>query len=350
MVSVRELATIGSPTFLERKVQGVEDAARLLVVPVQGGRYVVAGATLSDRQEAVNRFLVQFAIGAPVALALTSLAGWAVAGAALRPVERIRAEAAAISASEPHRRLPVPQTRDELTRLATTLNEMLTRLQDSLARERRLVDDASHELRTPLAVLKGELDLALSRSRSPQELEAAVRRASAEADRLARLAEDLLVLARTEGGRLPLRRTEVSLAGLVSETRRGLEPRAKAAGVSLQVAVPDEQVRVDPVRLRQALENLVDNALRHTPPGGRVTVRAERTDDHVTLRVEDSGRGFPHDLLERVFEPFARDDAGGSGAGLGLAIVRTVAEAHGGTATAENVPGGGARVVLTLPI
>ncbi|MDX6596015.1 MAG: hypothetical protein QOI72_1397, partial [Solirubrobacterales bacterium] len=155
------------PTFVNRAVPGLEDPARLLVVPVDGGRFVVVGATLSDRREALDQLLALFAIGGPVALLLMSVAGWALAGAALRPVERMRQEAGAISASEPERRLPVAAADDELRRLAVTLNAMLDRLQHSLARERRFVDDASHELRTPLAILKGELDLALSRERSP---------------------------------------------------------------------------------------------------------------------------------------------------------------------------------------
>lgn len=197
---------VTAPVFVDRPVPGLEDPARLLIVPVDGDRFVVVGATLSDRREALRQLLALFAIGGPVALLLMSLAGWALAGAALRPVERIREEAGAISASEPDRRLPVEAADDELRRLAITLNAMLDRLQRSLARERRFVDDASHELRTPLAMLKGELDLALSRGRSPAELETTLRRASAETDRLAVLADALLVYARSEGGRLPVAR------------------------------------------------------------------------------------------------------------------------------------------------
>src|SRR5439155_1173537 len=136
-------------------------------------------------------------------------AGWIVIGSALGPVERMRQEAAAISASEPERRLPVPSSGDELARLGTTLNAMLDRLQDALERERRFVDDASHELRTPLSILKMELDLALARARTPEELESALTNAAEETDRLVRLAQDLLVLARLEGGRVLVHRAEV---------------------------------------------------------------------------------------------------------------------------------------------
>jgi two-component system OmpR family sensor kinase len=350
MLPTAELRTIDRPTFLDRRVAGVEDPARLFVVPIDDGagrRFVVVGAVLSDRHEALSRLLVLFAIGGPVALALVSTAGWVLAGAALRPVERMRQEAAAISASEPERRLPVPPTGDELARLATTLNGMLERLQTSLGAERRFVDDASHELRTPLGVLKGELDLALSRPRTAGELETTLRRASEETDRLARLAEDLLVLSRSEGGRLPVHPEEIRLGELLEEACRDHRDGSRAAGIELIITVPaDDRARVDPARLRQAVENLVDNAIRHVRPGGTIEVEAQIDDGVACVSVRDSGPGFPPEILPRAFEPFARGD--GAGAGLGLAIVRAVAEAHGGTASAENLPEGGSRVEIVL--
>jgi two-component system OmpR family sensor kinase len=346
LVPASELPGAG-PLFTSRRIAGLEDPARLLVVPLDGGRtFIVVGATLSDRYEALDRLLVLFAIGGPVALALMSLAGWLLAGAALRPVERMRVEAAAISASEPDRRLAVPPTGDELGRLATTLNEMLRRLQDALARERRFVDDASHELRTPLGILKGELELALSRPRRADDLEAALRRASAETDRLVRLAEDLLVLARAKDGRLPVHREDIALARIVGEACEGRRALADAGGVSLEVDAADERASLDPVRVRQAVENLVDNAVRHSPAGAAVRVSAFREDGRVRIRVDDAGPGFAPSELATAFDPFA--GAGDGGAGLGLAIVRAVADSHGGDVVAENPPGGGARVTLTL--
>jgi signal transduction histidine kinase len=279
------------------------------------------------------------------------MAGWAVAGAALRPVERIRMEAAAISESEPDRRLPVPETGDELARLARTLNAMLGRLQEALEREHRFVDEASHELRTPLAILKAELDLALARPRSQAELEATVRSASVETDQLVQLAEDLLVLARTNGGRLPLRRMPVSLAGLLMDTAAPFQARARAARSRIEVVAPDEQVELDPVRLRQAMQNLLDNAIRHGGGGQPIVVTGQRDGEAVRITVEDRGRGFPAEVLGRAFEPFSSSPVsadGGIGAGLGLAMVSAVAEAHGGHVSVANSEGGGARVVLVV--
>ena len=351
LVPVAELRTITRPTFLDRRVPGLDDQARLLVVLAGGGRFVVVGAILSDRQEALDRLLVLFGIGGPIALLLAAAAGWVLAGAALRPVERMRREAAAISVSEPERRLPVPDTGDELARLATTLNQMLERLQESFGRERRFVDDASHELRTPLGVLKAELDLAVSRERSPREMEDTIRRASEETNRLARLAQDLLVLSRARGGQIPVQREEVDLREVLEDACRDHRERARAAGVELVVRAPEGRVHLDPARLRQAVENLVDNSLRHVPSGGTIEVTAAVDDTDVTVSVRDSGPGFPPAFLERAFEPFARSDAEArdpSGAGLGLAIVRAVAEAHGGSSSAENPSGGGALVTLRL--
>jgi two-component system OmpR family sensor kinase len=351
LVPASVLSRIHAPAFLDRIVPGIDGPVRLLVVPVHEAAIrvdVVAGATLAQRSRALRAFLVRFALGAPVAVAVASAAGWLVAGQALRPVDRIRSEAAAISSTEPDRRLPVPDGDRDLARLSITLNEMLGRLQESLTRERRLVDDASHELRTPLAVLKGELDVALSRGRSREELETTLRRAASETDRLVGLANDLLVLARTEGGRMPVRRAEVALSEAVHDAIRTFEPRFRAKGVRLRSDAVDDVVRIDRARLRQAVENLLDNALRHTPRGGHVDVAAVHTGGEAIVCIEDSGAGFPEDFVQRAFEPFARADRGSDGTGLGLAIVRAVAEAHAGQATAENIPGGGARVRLTL--
>ncbi|TMK98823.1 MAG: HAMP domain-containing protein [Actinobacteria bacterium] len=353
-LAVDDLGSLSGPRFLTRRVHGVDDPARLLAVPAtMEGRsvVVVVGSTLGDRNDALSRLLLLLAIAGPVALAVSSCAGWMLAGAALRPVERMRSEAEAISGSEPDRRLGVPATGDELDRLATTLNGMLKRLEEAMERERRFVDDASHELRTPLGVLKVELDVALARPRSEEELVAALRAASEETDRVVALAEDLLVLARTRGGKLPVQRVPVPLRELLQEAYQPFKSRARSLGVALDLQAPDVTVRFDPVRVRQAVANLVDNALRHGG-GKRITITARLERSVVEIEVLDSGSGFPPSVLGTAFDPFARGPAapqnGEVGAGLGLAIVRAVAQAHGGQATAENVEGGGARVRIVM--
>ena len=328
--------------FLTREVDG--EPMRLLVTPT-----LVVGASLEDRDEALDELLAQLFVVGPLALLLASGAGYFLATAALKPVEAMRREAAGISVDAAGRRLPLPRARDEIRRLGETLNAMLGRLEEGLARERRFVADASHELRTPLALLQTELELALRHKRSEDELEAALRSARDEVDRLARLAEDLLVLARLDEGRLPLRTEPLAANDLLEAVARRFDARASSEGRRLEVRSDALSLAGDRLRLEQALGNLVDNALRYGT--GTVRLEAERHDGEVELRVADEGEGFSPNLLSVAFERFTRlDEARGDGAaGLGLAIVDAIARAHGGVARAANGPGGGAVVVLVLP-
>jgi len=333
--------------FLERR------GARLLVTPIErnGRRLVlVVGTSLDDREEALEALLAQLAIVGPLALLLSAAAGYLLAAAALRPVEAMRRQAAAISSERLDRRLTLPGARDELRRLGETLNAMLGRLETGLARERRFVADASHELRTPLALLRTELELALRRPRPPAELEAALRSAAEEVERLTRLAEDLLVLARADDeGRLPLRCAQLSSDELLEHVARRFAARAAEEGRKLEVAADGTELVADRLRLEQALGNLVDNAMRHG--AGTVGLEARGSNGCVELRVSDEGVGFPPGFLPRAFDRFSRTDEArsGGGAGLGLALVETVARAHGGTAQARNGEHG-AVVSLTLPV
>ena len=217
----------------------------------------------------------------------------------------MRSEAALISAAEPGRRLSVPPASDEVSRLGETLNAMLGRLEFALERERSFVAEASHELRTPLALLKAELDLAASRPRSQAELEQVLRSAGEETDRLVRLADDLLVLARADGGHLALLREPVSIADIFDTVARRFRSRAEHAGRALEVDVSDERsITADRLRLEQALGNLVENAFRHG--SGSVRLAAFETGDDVELHVADEGAGFAPGFLPRAFERFGR--------------------------------------------
>jgi heavy metal sensor kinase len=311
-----------------------------------GRRTVLVGASLADRDEALSELLTQLLLVAPIALLLASLLGYWLAGAALRPVEEMRVEAAAISGSEPGRRLPSGRARDEIARLAETLNEMLARLERAIERERSFVADASHELRTPLALLQAELELALRKPRSQAELEEAVRSATVETERLVRLAEDLLVLAQADDGRLPLRRGPVRADELLDAVREAFRPRADVAGRAIEAEADAIVLDADRLRLEQALGNLVDNALRHG--AGAIRLVAVEHDGRVELHVRDEGPGLPPDFLPHAFERFSRMDEArtSGGAGLGLALASAIAEAHGGSAQAA---GEGADVWLSIP-
>jgi two-component system OmpR family sensor kinase len=325
--------------FVDREVAGLDDNPyRLLVVPAEGGQTVVVGASLEDRDDALGGLLAAFLVGGPIALGLSTMLGYLLAGALLRPVEDMRRRAAEISTERAGQRLPLPHAHDEIYRLGSTLNEMLGRLEAGIARERRFVADASHELRTPLALLSTELELAQRRPRSPEELRAALDSAAEEVDRLTRLAEDLLVLARADEGQLPLRREEIPVKDL-------LETVAGRFDQNVEVGAQDgESIVGDRLRLEQALGNLVDNARRHG--AGTIRLQAERRDDRIELRVSDEGPGFPPELLPHAFDRFTRGDEARErgGTGLGLAIVAAVAKAHGGRAHAE-----GSMVTIELP-
>jgi signal transduction histidine kinase len=325
-------------------------AWRLRAVPAAGGRVLVVGRSLATREESLDRLAHELELSAPAALLLATLAGYLLAGAALRPVEAMRRQAEAIGASTPGRRLPVPPAEDELSRLARTLNDMLGRLEAAIQHERRFVSDASHELRTPLALLRTELELALRRTRSRDELEEAVRSAAEETERLSKLAEDLLLIARYDQDSVPLRREAVSARELLDAVARRFAGRAAALGRELAVAPGDATLDADPARVEQALANLVDNALVHGD--GDVTLFARPFPDRVELHVADHGGGFPAGFAERAFDRFSSADEARSrgGAGLGLAIVRSVADAHGGTAVVAARNGrGGADVYIALP-
>ena len=351
-----EVATIEGIEFFERTVPTTEEPvpARLLAVPTDGDDVLVVGASLEDQNEALARLLALFALGGPAAIVFASAIGWVVAGVALRPVERMRIEAQALSGSEPGRRLQVPATNDELSRLADGLNSMLARLELGLERERRFVADASHELRTPLANLRAEIELALRRSRTNEELTDALRSAGEEAERLSLLAEDLLVLARAAEGGLPVQRHPTDVTTLVREEVERFVGRAANLDRTLTVhASETHQASVDPARLRQAVGNLIDNALRHAPSGGRVDVTVSRRQASIEIEIADDGDGLTKEFLARLAEPFSRQDASrtrsAGGAGLGLAIVRAVVDAHGGHLRAENGDEGGARITIAVP-
>jgi two-component system, OmpR family, sensor kinase len=325
--------------FVDRDVAGLDDNPyRLLVVPAEGGQTVVVGASLEDRDDALGGLLAAFFVGGPIALALSTLLGYLLAGALLRPVEDMRRRAAEISTERAGQTLPLPHAHDEIFRLGSTLNEMLGRLEAGIARERRFVADASHELRTPLALLRTELELAQRRPRSPEELRAALDSAAEEVDRLTRLAEDLLVLARADEGRLQLRREEIQVKDL-------LETVAARSNQNVEIGVRDgESIIGDRLRLEQALGNLVDNARRHG--AGTIRLKAERKNDLLELRVSDEGPGFAPELLPHAFDRFTRGDEARErgGTGLGLVIVAAVAKAHGGRAHAA-----GSTVTIELP-
>jgi len=345
---IAESARKGEVIF-ERKLNGTK--LRLYGRPAgtTGRFFVVVGEPLVQREKALDSLHALLAIGGPLALLLASLVGYVMAAAALRPVERMRRRAAAISAEESGERLPVPLANDEIGRLGRTLNEMLSRLEAAFARERAFVSDASHELRTPLAILRTELELALRGEHTLEEQEDALRSAAEETERLSGLAEDLLVIARSDQGRLPVRIEDLEAGDVLARVAGRFQTRARVEGRPLRPdPSPGVIVRADPARLEQALANLVDNALSYGD--GTVELSAFQHNGTTEIHVRDEGPGFPPAFLPRAFERFTRADEARSrgGTGLGLAIASAVATAHGGSAHAVN-RNPGADVWIALP-
>ena len=303
-------------------------------------------ARVRHRDEALSELLVQLAVAFSATLLVSGIVGHRVARVALDPVERMRRRASGESADATFR-LPVPETRDELSRLAETLNDLFARVQTGVDRERRLIADASHELRTPLSQLLLRVDLALSRQRTPEELRAALVDLRQDTTRLVRLANDLLLIARADDGRLPIRPEPVAVLSLAAESASRFEEAARRQGRAIDIAVDRSLVlRADRDRLAQALDNLIDNALSHGL--GTVTVSAAPGATEVAIQVHDEGPGFGGDFAEHAFDRFTTADRGrsGGGSGLGLAIVAAIARAHGGRANALDGPGGTVQIVL----
>jgi signal transduction histidine kinase len=327
---------------------------RLYALPLPHDRkVVVAGVSLAERDAALDKLDNALLIGVPPALLLATLAAYALAAAALRPVERMRQRAATISTDEISTRLPLPESHDEIRRLGDTLNEMLDRLEDGLNHERMFIANASHELRMPLAVLKAELEVSLRERGGEAALREAMGSAVEETDRIVKLAEDLLLLARAEDGTLPIDAHDLTVEELLAELGARFSPVFERAGRPLDVDVESlpagTAIRADPDRIEQAVANLLDNTLRYG--AGPTTLGARLGGHAVEIHVTDRGPGFGEQFLPHAFDRFSRGDPARrrGGVGLGLAIVRTIAQAHGGDAGAGDLPGGGADAWMSLP-
>ncbi|QHA02256.1 HAMP domain-containing protein [Streptomyces broussonetiae] len=314
-----------------------------------GGRPVtVITLTATNQRDQVDEtFARLLVIGVPGTLLVACGTVWWVVGRALRPVEQIRRTATAITAAELSQRVPEPGTDDEIGHLARTMNDMLARLDDSAARQRRFVADASHELRSPLTAIRTALEVGLAHpDRAPWPDIAS--RAARQTERLEALISQLLALARADAGKLAARRQTADLSTLLAEIRA----TTTAPHLEIELAVPAHTtVTGNPEDLSRLFRNLIDNAARYART--RVSVTAGVEPDGIRVEIGDDGPGIPVEERERVFDRFVRLDAdrghGTRSAGLGLPIAREIATAHGGTLTLTETEGGGTRAVVTLP-
>lgn len=352
--------------------------ARVITFPVaQHGRIVnvlQVGMSLEGLYMARQHFLWILAALVPLALVLAGSGGWLLARRALRPVDQMTTTARRIEAEHLAERLKGAEVDDELGRLARTLNEMLARLEATFAQVRRFSADASHELKTPLTVLKGEIEVALRSPRDPAEYQRVLVSGLEEVESMALLVDDLLLLSRADAGALRWDLAPVELDRLVEEVAKEGEILGRGKQVPVKILELEPLVvQGDGQRLKQLLRNLVDNGVKYTPSGGQVTlalraarreappeanstfdIRHSKLPEWAEIEVRDTGIGITPEALPRIFERFYRVDPARSretgGAGLGLCIAKTIAEAHGGRIEVQSTPGAGSAFTLVLPL
>jgi len=322
--------------------------------PVHGQHVLQVAAPLTARNDMLARiggFLAALALLIPAA---TYAGAWWLAGRAMRPVYEIIDHAEAFEASSLNQRIQAYAETREYRRLVDVLNGMLARIERAFDSQKRFTADASHELRSPLTAMRGELEIALRRPREAAEYRRVVESTLEEVVRLSRITEDLLLLARSDSGVLLPRVEHTSVPEVVSHIADRLQGKADAKGITVDVMAPSDAVaQVDAGLLGQIAWNLIENAIKFTPAGGRICVAVTESEGSVVLEIRDTGPGFVDP--EKAFTRFYRDDIARThripteGTGLGLAIVQAVAEAHAGRVRAENLPGAGACVTVTLP-
>jgi heavy metal sensor kinase len=317
------------------------------------GALVLVGHDLAAARAAVRTFVGTAAVGGFAALLVSLAGGWFLVGRALSPIGRIDRAAAAMAAGDLNARILVERTENELEHVAHALNVAFDRLQRSLDAQRRFTADASHELRTPLATLSAETEWALARPRSDDEYREALQTARRAAERMTRVVDRLLTLARADHDAHPINRQRVSLDAVVHEALELVRPLAGRRAITVETRIDTATVKGDRERLVELLTNLCANAVEYNHDGGRVSVDLWPEEHDACIRVSDTGVGISADDLPRIFERFYRPDESrdrrSGGAGLGLAIAKWIVEAHGGQITCTSTPGEGTVMLVRLP-
>lgn len=368
-VGAREMAAPISPDVVRAAREGQEviqsidiggDPVRIYTAPVVHGNGVVAivqlGVSLDNVQETLTAFRWIVILALPVTLVLASVWGLFLANRALQPVDQITRAAQSINARDLSQRLGLNLPDDELGRLAGTFDAMIARLESAFRRQRRFTADAAHELRTPLTIVEGNLSLALNRPRDADYYRQTLVEVDEEVNRMGRLVERLLILARADAEGISLQRQTVDLSILLTDLTEQTCPLVEAKGLTLTAEIaPDLTAHVDADAVTQAVLNLLENAIKYTPSGQvRLSAHyATPNDSEIQIAVADSGPGIPPEHQPHIFDRFYRVDQARSrelgGAGLGLAIARELARAHGGDITVHSIPGEGSTFTVHLP-
>jgi len=327
---------------------------RELSVQAAEGATVLVGRDITDLQREQWVLLRDVVLAGVLTLVVAIFGGWFVAGRALAPIKRISKTARAMSGGDLNARIAVESTESELEQVASSLNEAFDRMRLAVEQERRFMADASHELRTPISVLRAETEWALDRERSPQQYKDALAVCRRAAHRMQDIAERLLTLVRAELASDPQERSPLAMRTLVDDVVQWLAPMAQERNVRLSASGDPFTVSGDAEQLREALNNVIANAILYNKPGGSVTISTRLVGDTARIEVVDTGIGIPADSVARVFERFYRVDKARSrevgGSGLGLSIARTIFVAHGGDITCTSEPGVGSAFVISLPV
>lgn len=360
-LSGTDLSRVEAGEVLKKNILDAGGPARMLVYPVKNAKGPLGMVQVASRQnevhEAIDNLQFLALTLSPLTLLLIAIGGWFLAGRAINPVVRISHAIQRVSAENLDQRLPVPETDDEVAELARTFNALLERLQDSFRKIRQFSGDASHELRTPLTILKGETEVNLRWAKTTDEFRHALQSNLEEINRMERIIEDLLQLAKSDAGGMPMEIIDLSLSDLILEVY--MQGRALAEGRELEVELKlevDKEIRIsgDELRLRQMFLNLIVNAIKYTPDPGQVRICLATADDYAIVRVVDTGVGMPEEKLPHIFDRFYRVDQARNrevgGAGLGLSIVKWIVAAHGGSINVESQLGEGSSFTVSLPI
>jgi heavy metal sensor kinase len=360
-VHVKELSAEGTSTAKGRLHGWESGPVRLLFYPVsrtgEPVQLIQVGVSMATQSEALRQLRLILLVFSPVALLLLSLSSWFLAGRALGPVNLIIGSAGRINADNLAMRLPVQGAGNEMARLAETINAMLGRLEESFKKVKQFAGDASHELRTPLAILRGETEVTLRWARSPEEYRLALESNLEEIDRMGRIIDDLLALARSDAGQMPLAIKEISLSDLLQEMY--LQGKTLGEGKNIDILLlldVHEEIRLrgDELRLRQIFLNLISNGIKYTPAGGRVEIELGIDGEQAVVSIRDNGIGIPPQHLPHIFDRFYRIDKARNredgGTGLGLAITKAIVEAHDGRISVASTPGHGSAFTVYLPL
>ena len=317
--------------------------------------YISVGYSLEEIDTTLYELFTSLLIGFPVVLLISTIGGFILARVSLKPIDDLATSAREITASNLSNRLPEPKTKDEVARLTHTLNEMITRLEESFYQIKQFTADVSHELRTPLAILTGELEVALKSEKSTREYQELIISCLEEVERLSNVVRTLLDISRAETGQVHIEQKRINLSLMLEEISEDAEILAEEKNITVgKMIEPGLFVEGDDIRLHQALLNIVDNSVKYTNIGGDILIRLVKQGNDAVLRLSDTGVGISEEHLPHIFDRFFRADQARSkdiqGNGLGLSIVKWIIEAHQGIITAESTIGKGTMITIILPL